>query len=195
MGLIVDIPRPGSGNTNDGNTARRFFNSPKLAASLTGVNEDLINRFSIILKTLSSGLPLNDVAFSQYCLRTAELYVELYPWYYMPTTVHKVLMDGSDISKKLILPLGELSEEALEARNKDARRFRERFTRKHSRVATNEDLFKRLFLTSDPLLSSFTHASVNKKRRMPKEVKELLIVDEIDNELFDSTSDEHSSED
>lgn len=36
MGLIVDVPRPGSGNSNDGNTARRFFDSPKLAANLTG---------------------------------------------------------------------------------------------------------------------------------------------------------------
>ena len=27
MSSLVDIPRPGSGNTNNGNTARRFFKS------------------------------------------------------------------------------------------------------------------------------------------------------------------------
>ena len=35
MGLIVDVPSPESGNTNDGNTAFHF-DSPDLAADLTG---------------------------------------------------------------------------------------------------------------------------------------------------------------
>lgn len=29
MGLLVDIPKPGFGNTNDGNTSRRFFADPE----------------------------------------------------------------------------------------------------------------------------------------------------------------------
>ena len=35
MSLLVDIPRPGSGNTNDANTASRFFRQLNLAAILT----------------------------------------------------------------------------------------------------------------------------------------------------------------
>ena len=31
MGLIVDKPKPGIGNANDGNTARRFFMKPELS--------------------------------------------------------------------------------------------------------------------------------------------------------------------
>ncbi|XP_046401687.1 uncharacterized protein LOC124167721 [Ischnura elegans] len=36
MGLIIDVPKPGYGTTNDGNTARRFFSNPKLSAKITG---------------------------------------------------------------------------------------------------------------------------------------------------------------
>lgn len=35
-GLMVDFPKPGFGNTNDGNTARRFFNDPQQTADITG---------------------------------------------------------------------------------------------------------------------------------------------------------------
>ncbi|KAG8223107.1 hypothetical protein J437_LFUL002055 [Ladona fulva] len=35
MGLIVDVPKPGYGTSNDGNTARRFFADPKLSLEVT----------------------------------------------------------------------------------------------------------------------------------------------------------------
>ncbi|XP_046403729.1 uncharacterized protein LOC124169231 [Ischnura elegans] len=189
MGLIVDVPRPGSGNTNDGNSARRFFDSPELAADLTGINVDLIKTFSIILRAVSSGVTLNYIAFSDYCQRTAELYIKLYPWYYMPTTVHKVLLHGSEIAKEAILPLGQVSEEALEARNKDTRTFRMRFSRKHSRKATNEDLFKRLLLTSDPFLSSTLTSTLRRPKEMPKDLRDLLILDDVEEEGSDISAD------
>lgn len=34
MGLIVDKPTPGYGNTNGGNTARRFFMNPELSGEI-----------------------------------------------------------------------------------------------------------------------------------------------------------------
>ncbi|CAH0559356.1 unnamed protein product [Brassicogethes aeneus] len=55
MGLIVDKPKPGYGNTNDGNTVRRFFMNPKLSGEITGLDVNLIKKFCIILRTLSSG--------------------------------------------------------------------------------------------------------------------------------------------
>jgi hypothetical protein len=33
MGLLVDLPTAGYGNTNDGNTARRFFQDPELCSN------------------------------------------------------------------------------------------------------------------------------------------------------------------
>lgn len=42
MGLIVDKPKPVYGSTNDGNTARRFFQNPELSAKITGIVKELI---------------------------------------------------------------------------------------------------------------------------------------------------------
>lgn len=93
MGLHVDKPRQGSGNSNDGNTARRFFEN-------------------------------------YYC--------------------------------SSVLPLGHLSEDAQESRNKDYTRFTLHHARKCSRVATNEDVLHTLLYTSDPYITSLRKPS-NKK--------------------------------
>lgn len=37
LGILVDAPTQGSGNTNDGNTARRFFNNVDVVARITGM--------------------------------------------------------------------------------------------------------------------------------------------------------------
>lgn len=42
LGILVDVPTQGSGNTNDGNTARRFFNNFEVVSRITG---DPILRF------------------------------------------------------------------------------------------------------------------------------------------------------
>ena len=74
--------------------------------------------------------------FREYCLETARLYVELYPWYYMPSSMHKILIHGADICEASPLPMGKLTEEAQECRNKDLKRFRERHSRKCDRSGT-----------------------------------------------------------
>lgn len=95
MGLLVDIPKPGFGSTNNGNTAKRFFADPTLASNITGVNIDLIQRFGTILRTIASGFNINPVEFKKYCAETAELYIQRYKWFYMPQTVHKILIHGT----------------------------------------------------------------------------------------------------
>lgn len=159
MGLLVDIPKPGFGTTNDGNTARRFFHQPTLASSITGIDEDLIQRFSIILKTMSCGYAVNTAAFAEYAIDTAKKFVELYPWYYMPSSIHKILIHGSDIIKAAVLPIGMLSEEALESRNKDFKKYRQYHTRKMSRDKTMQDLFNYLFFSSDPIISTLSKST------------------------------------
>jgi len=59
LGLIVDKPKPGFGSTNDGNTARRFFENSTVSASITGVDENLIKRFHVILQAISSGYEIH----------------------------------------------------------------------------------------------------------------------------------------
>ena len=77
-------------------------------------------------------------------MQTAEIYVALHPWFYMPSFVHKILIHGADIINHVFLPIGKMSEAAQESRNKDLRNFREQHTRKNSRKNTMEDLIHSL---------------------------------------------------
>lgn len=190
LSLDVDKPRGTTGNSNDGNTARRFFREYQISAEITGVNEDLIVRLGYILRVVNSGLPIIMSEFESYAQETAHLYVSLYSWYYMPVTVHKILVHGAQIISRFILPVGMLSEEAQETRTKDLRSGRRDHTRKCSRVASMQDLFNRLTLSSDPCL----HLAVN---TMPKEtiindrvLAKLIDVDYDFIEVFDDDCDD-----
>ncbi|CAH0558999.1 unnamed protein product [Brassicogethes aeneus] len=142
MGLLIDFPKQGSGNSNDGNTARRFFQDSVKSSKITGIYYDLIKRFSIILQTLACGEYINIEKFKEYSRKTAELYVSLYPWYYMPASVHRILMHGSDIINNFSLPIGQLSEEAQEARNKDYKKIREFHTNTYDEINESVDYMK-----------------------------------------------------
>jgi hypothetical protein len=82
------------------------------------------------LQSISSGFELNIEEFDKYTKDTAKLFVKEYPWFYMPASVHKVLVHGADIVSGALLPTGQLSEEAQESRNKDLKYFRSRNSRK-----------------------------------------------------------------
>lgn len=191
LGLLVDFPKQGFGSSNDGNTARRFFKNHHISAEITGIDETLIIRFGVILQSLSSGQKINLIKFNDYCWDTANLYVRLYEWYYMPPSVHKILIHGSVIIGSFVIPIGQLSEEAQEARNKDLKRYRENYTRKTSRIDTNTDLFNRLLLSSDPKISGLQEDN-RKRRSFSVEVKRLLL-DENDSDS-DSNADEREEE-
>ena len=91
LGLNVDMPKTGgSGTTNDGNTARTAFKNIKVFAEVTELDYELLKRFQTILIALSCQLPLDPILFGDYCRCTAELYVHLYQWYPMPSSLHKV---------------------------------------------------------------------------------------------------------
>lgn len=175
-GLLIDIVKQGHGTTNDGNTARRFFADSATSASITGVDENLIRRFSVILETLSSGFPINAHKFKVFADQTIHVYIELYNWYYMPASVHKILAHGKDIIENFgLIPIGKLSEEASESRNKDFRRYRQHHSRKFSRKATNEDIINNLLLTSDPYISQRRSKLIREHKVLSKDAQSLLL--------------------
>ena len=124
MGLLVDKPKPGFGSTNGGNTARKFFNNPEISSKITGIDVDLINNFSLILRVVASGKEINNSSFRHLLQITRQQYLSLYSWYYMPRSVHKLLVHGADIISYFDLPIGLLTEEALEARHKEIQKHR-----------------------------------------------------------------------
>ena len=164
MGLRVDEPRAGgSGNSNDGNTARRAFRSPADFAACTGVDEQLISRMNTILQAVSCFHRLDTAALAKYCGDTAERYVSLYGHRPMSTTVHKLLAHSAAVVDSCHLPIGMMSEEAAEAANKRLRQYRLRHTRKDSRVHTMSDLLGYLMVASDPMISSL---GLQRRRRL-----------------------------
>ena len=50
-----------------------FFRDPTLSALITGIDETLIRRCSVILQELSSGYRVNATAFDDYAKETAKL--------------------------------------------------------------------------------------------------------------------------
>lgn len=134
LGIKVDKVVQGRGTSNTGNVARRFFRNTEKVAEITRINLNLLNWFSTILTVISCGYEINYDEFENYAKDTAELYVKHYNWYRMPPSIHKILIHGSLIIKNALVPIGQLSEEAQEASNKNYNRFRENHSRKSSRI-------------------------------------------------------------
>lgn len=179
--LLVDMPLSGFGTTNDGNTARKFFGEHKTTSRITGIPEELINRFHVIMSTLSGSHFIDPVKLENYTFETASLIRICYPTKNFTPTIHKILFHSPAIVShfnQFNLPVGALSEEALESRNKDVRNFRELYTRKISRVDNLTDLIKHLMVTSDPYLNKFRiRPKVNSSKSYSNEMLDLILQD------------------
>lgn len=181
MSLLVDVVRPNSGTTNDGNTARTALSDKnrQTFAEILGVDMWLVEDLHTILVALSSGLAIDCVRFDELCKSVATKYVQRYKWFYMTVTLHKILMHGRQVIESSPLPIGMLSEQAGESRNKFWRYDREHHTRKLDRKTTILDLFHRALESSDPYLSSHSLQNRQKeKKTLPKKVLNLLKVTE-----------------
>lgn len=62
--------------------------------------------------------------FAAYTMDTAKLYIDLYSWHPMSPTLLKVLIHGPVVIQNALLPIGQLTEEVAEARNKHFRLYR-----------------------------------------------------------------------
>lgn len=150
LDILVDIPLSGFGSTNDGNTARKFFSEYVTTSKITLIPEDLIKRFYVITSILSGSVMIELKTFTPYVLQTARLLRKKFPKKNFTPTVHKMLYHSTAIIthfNTLNLPIGVMSEEALESRNKDIRNFRKFFARKNSRVNNITDVFNHLMIT------------------------------------------------
>ncbi|GFY66303.1 dna-mediated transposase, partial [Trichonephila inaurata madagascariensis] len=153
MGLLVDAPKPGLGTTNNGYTARAFFRNPLIASSITGIDEMLIRKLHVVLTTTACGHEIDAQKFKEFCLAATEVYVALYLWYNMPQSLHKVLIHGGLLVHDSILPIGQMSEEAIEARNKDSKYLYEHHSHKFNRKQSIEDMIQMLLVSSDPYIT------------------------------------------
>lgn len=180
LSLLVDVVRPHSGTTNDGNTARRVFEteeSRQIFANILGIEKWLVDDIHVILVAINSGLPIDAKKFGLFCRNLAQKYVEAYSWHPMTTTLHKILIHGEKIIQHSALPIGLLSEQAGESRNKFWRYDREHHSRKDSRMHTIQDLFHRALESSDPVVSNIRlkqRQSNLKRLPLPAAVRDML---------------------
>lgn len=164
IGLLVDVVKPNAGTTNDGNTARTALSDEyrDIFSEILGLDSWLLNGLYVILVAISCEFSIDAKKFGCFCRSLAERYVETYNWHPMTVTVHKILVDGEEIIESCSLPVGMLSEQAAESRNKFWRSDREHHCLKMDRISTTTDLFHRALESSDPVISM---AHVKKRRR------------------------------
>ena len=191
LNLVVDSPRVGAGNSNDGNTARKSFQHSDIFSKITGVNKMLIDMLYCILQVLSSNREIDVQLFEFYCLRTARKIVELYPWYKIPSSLHKILIHGGTVIKRHLYPIGIYSEECQESLHKIVRNTRLNHSRKTSRLNTMKDLLHYLLVHSDPLISTLRKKEHGSKlRELSEEARSLLKISEEMEELSLSSDEE-----
>ena len=143
--LLSDMPKVNHGNTNDGNTSKRFFDDIDTVSEITGIERELLANFKVILELLNSNREIDHVKSSDLCHRTDELYVNLYPWYPVSPTLHKILIYGPAIIRDANLSIGL-------HRNKHFGDYRMIFARRYSRTA----FFTLIFYTVCPQLPTLS---------------------------------------
>lgn len=180
FGLLLDVPRAGgAGTSNDGNTARRLFADAnrRKAAEILGLEHWLLDGLHTLLVALECSLPVDSKKFGMFCYDLAQRYKNEYGWYYLPVSIHKLLVHGKDIMEASVLPLGILSEQAGESQNKMYKRYREHHSRKDSRIHTLTDLFNRCLDASDPRICQYkldNSVRRTKNLALPQEVRDML---------------------
>jgi len=114
----------------------------------------------------------------------------------MTPTMHKILIYGAIVIENALLPIGQHSEEAAEARNKYFRLHRQNFARNFSRVSCNLDVLNRLLLSSDPVITGMRPVPRKKIQNFLTETVDMLLpaVPHIHPDTEDSHDDESSEE-
>jgi len=154
MGLLIDKLRVGCYvSTSDANTAKKAFQNEEEFSRICGLNQDLIHSFNVILTTMSCDYEIDGDEFGQYCLTTAELFSDLYPWFHIPLVVHKILYHGGQMVSEFILPIGMMSEETQNSRH---RVYKPTFLKQGKNERKDRGMIEEmqhLMITSDPTLS------------------------------------------
>lgn len=91
------------------------------------------------------------------------------------TSVHKLLIHGTEIIASSLLPIGQMSEDAQGSCHKYFKKFREDFSRKYSRTKTMDDIFSRFLVSSDPYLSSCRQLPLKQLRSLSLDAITLLL--------------------
>ena len=161
--------------TTNGPQGRRFFSEEVIqtvkgllsgnASSKHQENVLLLHRqLSTILFIVSSSGKVNMEKFKLLCDETSFNICDNFSWCEINHTLHGPLHHGVElISRNDGYGLGSLSEECLEANNKDIRNYLQFLSRKISPIAQVTDVMSRLLERSDPVILQLASKSQPQK--------------------------------
>ncbi|CAL4215339.1 unnamed protein product [Meganyctiphanes norvegica] len=186
LGLIVDKCKSGNVCNNDSMQIRKAFQSEEEFSRLTGVDREILHRFSVILTAISLDYEINTDAFGSYCRETADYFGQIYQWFELPSIVHKLLYHGKQMAEEFIIPIGMMSEEAQIARNRDSKTFIQRLGRKEITEQILMEMVKHMMVLGDPIMSTadletrktkqnWKFYKTNKKLVFDEDVQKLLL--------------------
>lgn len=152
----MDVPKPGFGNSNDGNTARKFFSNPEISGKILGVDPEFIRLIAKALHMISSNETQNIEEFEEVMIRIHTIARNKYNNVNIPPTLHILICHGPFIMRLFDCKLGQYTEESQEKRNKDVRKARLEHARKDTRLHNLEDIAHWLLEESDPVLNKLS---------------------------------------
>ena len=108
-----------TGNSNDGNTARKAFENYEIFAEIIEIDPEIVRILRDLLNAINCTLPLDADKFEALC----ELWLDLFfnsefSWNVLNPSVHLLLVHGPDLIRYFDSSIGLYSEEGPEANNK-----------------------------------------------------------------------------
>jgi hypothetical protein len=156
LSLKVFVVHAGhGGSSNNGNTAGQFFTKdPAISAQILKIDVAVLHLFAELLNMFNN--PDSKPNSQLFETRARELFSMLTSpplgKVSLTQSVHRFLCHRHLFINRFELPIGALSESALEARNKDNRGARRSHARKTSMKDNVHDIFNHLLCTSDAYL-------------------------------------------
>lgn len=168
------------GTSTDGNTGRRFLSAEMnyiLQEKIPNIRPDTNYKenailfhvqLSTIVRLISSTEKINIQKFEELCEATSLNLADNFPWARLNFTLHGAIQHSAQLIRENDnCGLGELSEEPLEANNKDIRKFLGNLSRTCDPVQQMTDTAHRLLERSHPDIRLILH-----KLKRPKKCSE-----------------------
>ena len=178
-GLKIDQIRNGAGTSNNGNAGRKIADNPELTSQITGVDLVIITNISYMLKAINSGYNINAENFRKIGLETAKRHVELYNWFKIPVSMHRLWFHVPDIALACPVSIGHSSEEAIESSHKCLIKALNNHCRQDSYEKMTLDMGTNRLINTDPQVTKYFKPPIVRNKKKPKGllagVKALLI--------------------
>ena len=206
MGLFVDFPKHGTGNSTTGMTAKIAFKRPKLLAKIVHVPYFLIKGWKDMMDALNSGYKVCPEKFDVKANEWLDFFHsdESIQWNILNSATHCLLHHGKLILSSTDIEPFFLSEENIEHNVKDLKEHRAHNSFQGDAEKQLLQIASRKWQTSYPPVMKFIQDEILPTRRQKKlsdAAKALLLDEEIDiidasreNDNYDSDQSDSESE-